>query len=147
MDETTLLEKLRRIEALFEGAVTSGEAVAADEARKRMLARLAEIHKTEVPVEYRFTLADVWSRKLLLALARRYGLKPYRYRGQRRTTLMVKVSKRFVDETLWPEFQQLSSVLQRHLDEVTERIISNSVHQDSSDASEVDAPAMLEGGK
>ncbi|TPW14302.1 MAG: hypothetical protein FD129_1107 [bacterium] len=147
MDESALLEKLRRIEALFEGATTSGEAVAAEEARGRMLARLAELQTTDVPIEYRFTMADVWSRKLLLALLRRYGLKPYRYRGQRRTTLMVKVSKRFVDEILWEEYQQLSSVLRRHLDEVTERIISNSVHADSSDASEVDAPAMLEGGK
>ena len=55
---------------------------------------------------FRFTLADTWSRKLFLSLLRRYDLKPYRYRGQRRTTVMVKVPKPFVHETLWPEFRQ-----------------------------------------
>ena len=41
-------------------------------------------------------MADDWSRQLFLALLRRYELKPYRYRGQRYTTVMVKVPKKFV---------------------------------------------------
>jgi hypothetical protein len=40
-------------------------------------------------VEFRFSLADQWSRHLLVALLRRYGIKPYRYSRQRRTTVMV----------------------------------------------------------
>jgi len=35
---------------------------------------------------------------------------------------MARVSRRFVDETLWDEYEQLSTVLRRHLDEVTHRI-------------------------
>ena len=30
------------------------------------------------PIEYRLTIATAWSDKLLLALLRRYDLKPYR---------------------------------------------------------------------
>jgi hypothetical protein len=36
---------------------------------------------------------------LLVALARRYGLKPYRYRRQRYSTLIVKAPERFLKET------------------------------------------------
>jgi hypothetical protein len=63
------------------------------------------------PIEYKFSVAGGGSAKLFLALCRRYGITPYRYRGQRRTTLMANVSRRFEKETLWPELEQLSAVL------------------------------------
>lgn len=139
-DEARLLDKLRAIEALFAGATTDGERVAAAEARARIQLRLEQIAAADPPIEYKFSVADGWSGKLLLALCRRYGIKPYRYRGQRRTTLMARVSRRFVDETLWPEYEQLSAVLRRHLEDVTDRIITAAIHQDVSEAAET-APA------
>src|SRR5258706_2686653 len=98
MDEAKLREKLSRIEALFAGATREGERVAAGEARRRIQERLQGVEKIDPPVEYRFSLPDTWSRKLFLALLRRYELKPYRYRGQRRTTVMVKAPAPFVNE-------------------------------------------------
>jgi hypothetical protein len=62
---------------------------------------------------------------------------------QRRTTVMVKVSRRFVDETLWPEFEQLSAVLRTHINDLTERIISTAIHQDVSDAAEAEVSGAL----
>ena len=109
--------------------------------------RLESVEKTEPLVEYKFTLADTWSRKVFMALLRRYDLKPYRYRGQRRTTVMVKVPRSFVDETLWPEFQQISSTLRTYLDEVTERIIADVIHADSSEAVEVAETKQLGAGR
>jgi hypothetical protein len=136
MDEARLLEKLRAIEALFVGATTDGERAAAGEARKRIQLRLKALEEADPPVEYKFSVGDGWSAKLFMALCRRYGIKPYRYRGQRRTTIVARVSRRFVDETLWPEFQQLSAVLRKHLDEMTERIIAAAIHEDTSEAAE-----------
>jgi hypothetical protein len=55
----------------------------------------------------------------------------------------VKVPKRFVDETLWPEFEQVDAALQAYLHEVTERIIAETIHRDSSEATEVaEAPRL-----
>ena len=143
MDEAKLREKLSRIEALFAGATTEGERVAAGEARRRIQARLESAAQLDPAVEFRFTLGDAWARKVFVALLRRYDLKPYRYRGQRRTTVMVKVPKRFVDETLWPEFEQVDAALQSYLEEVTDRIIADTIHRDSSEATEVaDAPKL-----
>ena len=132
-DERQLIEKLLRIETLFARAGTDGEKAAAAGAAERIRRRLEEVAKLDPPIEYRFTVADGWSRKLLLALLRRYGVRPYRYRNQRRTTVMARVSRQFVDETLWPEFEEFSRVLQAHLADVTDRIIGQAVSPESQD--------------
>jgi hypothetical protein len=128
MREQDLLDKLSKIERLYAGAATPGEKEAAADAIARIKRRLGETAKVERPIEYKFTLADGWSKKLFTALLRRYALRPYRYARQRRTTVMVRVPRSFVDETLWPEFLELSNVLQTYLDEVTERVISGAIH-------------------
>jgi len=134
MDERQLIEKLRLVEALFEGAGTAGEREAAASALDRLQRRLEEVQETDPPMEYRFTLADMWSRRLFVALLRRYGIRPYRYYRQRYTTVMAKVPQRFVDETLWPEYTELNKVLCTYLEETTERVIRHGVHEDSSEA-------------
>jgi len=143
MDEARLIDKLRLIEALFSGATTEGEKVAAERARDRILERLKLWEKEDPPVEYRFSMADMWSRKVFVALLRRYGIRPYRYSGQRYTTVMAKVSKRFVDETLWPEFQEFSETLRSYLSDVTDRVVQQVIHQDSSEAEVVEKPKQL----
>ncbi|NOY67895.1 MAG: hypothetical protein GXP53_00145 [Deltaproteobacteria bacterium] len=132
--EADLIEKLKRIEALFVGGATKGERDAAANALGRMHERLKNIQEADPPVEYKFTLADLWSRKLFVALLRRYDIKPYRYYRQRYTTVMARVSKKFVNKTLWPEFKELDKILRAYLEEVTNRVVSQSVHADSSEA-------------
>jgi hypothetical protein len=147
MDEAKLIEKLKLIEALFAGATTPGERVAADAARQRILERLKSFEVVDPAIEYKFTLGDHWSRRVFVALLRRYDLKPYRYRGQRHTTVMVKVSERFVEETLWPQFQQVSETLRAYLSEVTDRVVSQVLSADLSEAAEVNEPQALPASK
>ena len=143
LDEARLIEKLRAIEALHARPGSEGERAAAGNARARILERLRELADADPPVEYRFSMADMWSRRVFLALLRRYDIRPYRYRGQRHTTVMAKLSKRFVDETLWPEFEALSSTLRSYLDEVTSRVVGEVIHADVSEAAEEDQPKQL----
>jgi hypothetical protein len=126
-EERRLIEKLLRIEALYARPGTEGERVAASSARERIVARLRELERGEAPEEYRFSTGDIWGAKLMWALLRRYGVSPYRYSGQRHTTVMARVSRRFVDETLWPEYEQLRETLERYLEEVTERVIAQAL--------------------
>jgi len=132
--EMELKEKLRKIEILFAGASTSGERLAAQAARERIQAKLEELERQEKPVEMRFSLGDGWHLKLFTALCRRYGLKPYRKRGQHRTSVMLDVVPAFVEDILWPEFTQLADALREYLDEATERIIREEVFKDTGDA-------------
>jgi hypothetical protein len=56
---------------------------------------------------------------------------------------MVKAPKPFVHETLWPEYQQINAAMRAYLDGVTDRIIADVIHGDSSEATEVADPPKL----
>lgn len=136
-DREKLLETLRKIEALHAGAATPGERDAAASARERIRAKLVAISQREARVEFRFTLDNPWSRKIFVALLRRYGIEPYRYSRQRRTTVMARVPRSFVESTLMPEFQEMDAALTAHLERITDEIISQEISSDTSAAREV----------
>lgn len=133
MHEEDLARKLHSIEALFAGAKTDGERLAAGHARERILLRLREFEKRDPPVEYKFTLSSLWSKRLLVALLRRYGISPYRYARQRHTTVMARVSVSFVNDALWPEFIKLDEALHAYLDEVTARVIRENIFAEDTE--------------
>lgn len=133
MDEIAkLIETLRGVEKLYDGATTPGERVAAGCAKKRLDARLQEMLK-DSPVEMKFSLQNSWSRKLFTTLAKKYGLEPFRYARQRHTTVMLRITKKFCDEVLWPEFTKLDDILLTHLNEITDRVIREAIHNDVSE--------------
>lgn len=136
-EETQLREKMRKIEALFAGAGTEGERLAAGAALTRVRARLAALQREGPALEMQFSLGDQWSRRLFVALCRRYGLAPYRLYRQRLTTVMLRVPRRFVEEVLWPEFEELNLALLQYLNAVTLQLIREEVHGDASEAPEV----------
>ena len=141
--EGTLLEKLRKIEALHAGTTVDGEREAARRAAERIRARLAELRGRETEEELVYSLPDPWKRKLFVALCRRYGLTPYRERGRRFSTVIVKAPKTFQHGTLWPEFLALAKELDAHLAELTERVIREAIDADVSEAAEGDGPKAL----
>ena len=141
--ESALRDKLRKIEALFAGAGTAGEKAAAGAAADRIRARLRQEAGAEKPVEIRFSINDIWSRQLFMALCRRYGITPFRYRRMHKQTVIVTAPRGFVEAVLWPEFQDLSAALVAYLSEITERVIREEVHGETADAEERDEPRAL----
>jgi hypothetical protein len=135
--QSQLRDKLRKIEALFAGAGTAGERLAAEAALQRVRAKLAAMDREDPATELQFSLADQWSRHLFIALCRRYGLKPYRYHRQRRTTVMVRAPRRFIEQVFWREFRDLDEDLRAYLQEVTLKLIREEVYADTSEAPEV----------
>ncbi len=131
-DEQRLIDKLRRIEALFSRASSDGERVAAEEAASRVRDRLDEVRAGEL-LEFKFTLPDAWAKALFIALLRRSGLDPYRYSGQRRNTVMVRAPKQLINDEIWPEFQELHKTLHSYLSDVTKRVIATAIHGDVSE--------------
>ncbi len=141
--EETLRAKLRKIETLFAGAATPGEKAAASAAGDRIRARLRQAQGTEKAIEMKFSIADGWSRQLFIALCRRYGLRPFRYRRMHRQTIIVKAPKSFIERVLWPEFEELNAALTAYLAEITERVIKEEVYGDIGDVEEVDASRRI----
>jgi hypothetical protein len=141
--EGTLLEKLRKIEALHAGTTVDGEREAARRAAERIRARLAELRASEQDTELLYSLPDPWKRKLFLALCRRYGLKPFRQPGRRYSTVQLRAPKAFQEQTLWPEFLALSEELHAHLDELTTRVIREAIDEDISEPTDQAPPKAL----
>jgi hypothetical protein len=135
-DIAGLVAKLERIEALYAGAATEGERVAADEARRRIRARIERASVKDPAVELRFAIHNPWSRRLFTSLLRRYGLRPYRYPRQKRQTIMVRMPESAVDE-LWREFAALDEALRGHLDDLATMIVARAISPDTSDAAEI----------
>jgi thiol:disulfide interchange protein len=49
------------------------------------------------------------------------------------------------DDTLWPEFQQLSSAIRGYIDQLTDRVVADVIHGDASDVDERPEPRQLTG--
>ena len=141
--EDRLREKLRKIEALFAGAATAGEKAAAGAAADRIRRQFESASKTERPEEFKFSITDPWSRKLFIALCRRYGVRPYRYRRMHEQTIVIRAPASFALGVLWPEFEELSDALTLHLSEITDKIIREEVHAATGDAEEIEEPQRL----
>ena len=145
MTEQELIQRLGKIERLFAGATLQGERDAAASAIERVRAKLKEFERKEKPLEFKFSMGDGWNRKLFVALLRRYGIEPYRYPRQRYTTVMARMPKSFLDETLWPEFEELSEVLTKYISDITDKVIREHIYEDSSEAGVVAEPRQLGG--
>ena len=105
---------------------------------------MAATEKTEHSIEMSFRLPDPWKRRAFLALCRRYGLRPYRYPRQRYSTILVRAPRSFINQTLWPEYLEISRALEEYLQEATERIIREEVFGNAVEAEEQpEAPAGL----
>ncbi len=141
--EQTLREKLQKIEALFAGAATDGERAAAGAAADRIRSRLRTAAGGEKAIEVKFSISDTWSRQLFVALCRRYGLHPFRYRRMHRQTIIIRAPESFVKQVLWPEFEELSAALSAYLSEVTEKVIREELHGETGEADEVDEPRRI----
>ena len=57
---------------------------------------------------------------------------------------MAKIAPSFCDNTLWPEFQALSKVLNEYIASITEKVISEHIFKDSSEATVMEEPKQLE---
>ena len=141
--EMHLADKLRKIEALFAGAATSGEKQAAGAAAERIRLQLGVAKQQEPAIEFKVSLPDPWSRKLFGALCRRYGLRPFRYARMQQQTVLVRAPRSFVERTLWPEFTEINKALSAYLGEITDKVIHDEVHDEAGEADEVAEPRAL----
>ena len=142
-EDSDLKAKLAKLEALFRRAGSPGEKSAAGAAIERLQGRLAGSgEKREPEVELQHSLPDVWSADLFCAVCRKHGVRTYRYKRQRRTTVMVRVREREFDREAWPEYRRLHDELADYFNDVTDHLISRVMGSGDSSS----APLELEGG-
>jgi hypothetical protein len=147
MIDEQLRDKLRKIEALFAGAATDGERLAAGAAAERIREKLSKSAQQETASEIKFSIPDLWSRQLFVALCRRYGIQPFRYRRMHQQSIVIRAPRSFIETVLWPEFEELSAVLTAYLSDITEQIIREEVHGDTGDAEERTPQRKIKSGE
>ncbi len=141
-EDSDLKAKLAKLEALFRRAGSPGEKSAAGAAIERLQGRLAGSgEKREPEVELQHSLPDVWSAELFRAVCRKHGVRPYRYRRQRRTTVMVRAREREFDRRAWQECRRLHDELADCFNDVTDHLVCFMGSGGSGSA-----PLELEGG-
>ncbi len=120
--ELDLVDYFRASERLFAGLGAEGVAEA-DQARSRIRARLQALAGAPDVQEYQCPLKNDWEVLVFHALLKRYGLRPYRYRRQRKTTILVRVSKQFMNELLWPIFTDVCRELCLRFDRLADGLV------------------------
>ena len=128
-------EKLAKLEALFARGATAGERSAAGAARDRLQARLGPVPdgREEHETEMQYSLPDVWSVRIFVALCRKHGVRPYRYPRQRRTTVMVRVHQSSFERTVGEEFRMLHRELTVYFSEMVDHLIADAMSSDGDD--------------
>jgi hypothetical protein len=128
-------DRLRKLEALFARGATPGERAAAGAALNRFQSRLdlGGGESREPEIELQFSMPDAWALRLFIAICRKHGVKPYRYRRQRRTTVVVRVQQSVFDQTVHAEFQALHHELGSYFQEIVDHLISDAMHSDGND--------------
>lgn len=91
----------------------------AEQVKERIRARLQASATAADVEEFQFNLKNDWEMIVLQALLKRYGIKSYRYRKQRKSTVLFRVSKQFMDELLWPIFNDVAGKLFERFTQVT----------------------------
>lgn len=118
-----LADKIHKIEALIVGTTSEGERRAAEFAKQRLLDKIVA-----QPIEYTVRANSSWEKRLFVALCQKHGLKTYRYARQKYTTTMLRVSKPFMEQVLWPEFSKHSAIFGTLAGDIMNDLISK-IHQ------------------
>ena len=130
-----LRERLAKVEALFRQAGSPGEQAAAGAAMERLRGRLGNADEDGGPeTELQFSLPDMWSVRLFVAVCRKHGLSPFRYARQRRTTVMVRARERSFDRVVWAEFSRLQTELELYFQDVADYLITRAMGSDGDDS-------------
>ena len=135
VDDEELRAKLAKVQALFQDAGSPGERAAAAAAMDRLHDRLGTPDGNREPeVELQYSLPDMWSVRLFIAICRKHGVHPYRYARQRRTTVMVRARERAFDRLVWTEFSRPHTELEIYFADVTDHLITRAMGSDGDDS-------------
>jgi len=135
LDEKRIIEKLLKIQALYEKAASEGEKNAALAAMQRVTEQL-KTAQSVTQEEFKFSFNNPWSRRLFISLLRKHNIRPYRKPRQKGTTVMAVMTSEYCDKILWPEFLALDKELIGFINQATDEIIRKAVNPDISEPCE-----------
>ena len=70
----------------------------------------------------------------VVAVCRKHGVRPYRYRRQRRTSVVVRAREREFNRVVWPEYSRLQNELESYFEDVTDHLVNRVMGSDGDDS-------------
>ncbi len=119
--EQDLIKAFQRVEMRRAGISLSD--AHEEQARQHIIAQWKGSRHAPDVQEFHCPMKNEWEQLLFHGLLKRYGIRPYRYRKQRNSTIMIRVSKRFLHECLWPMFNELSLDLQQRFNAIVKTLL------------------------
>ncbi|MBI5617965.1 MAG: hypothetical protein HY943_16915 [Gammaproteobacteria bacterium] len=130
-DDATPMPKIDPIQTRPAGGTTP----TLERVRSELRARRLEAERNEPIVELRFKI-DAWTGGLFLALCHRYGITPYRHRGQRVTSATILGPEHFLNATFVPQYQAMLDQLNEQLAKMTQRLIAKTLEAPPAEPAE-----------
>lgn len=118
-DEQALIDSFRSIELKHSGLGAAN----ADRAEARIRGRFQDSVLAPDIQEFQFNLKHDWQTFVFHALLKRYGIRPYRYRKQRKSTILIRVSKQIMDDLLWPIFNDVAGGFAARINQMTMALV------------------------
>jgi len=60
-----------------------------------------------------------------------------------RQSIVIQAPESFINQVLWPEFQELNAALTDYFSEITDRVIREEVHVETNDTDQVAETARI----
>jgi hypothetical protein len=115
--ESVLVDKLAEIESKHAAGKIGEGAI---EAIRR---QLGERRAREGDIEYRCSVADPSMQRVFVVVCERYGIEPYRVPRQRQSTISIRAPRSFIQEILWPLFEEMARLVEEWLYEKTSELM------------------------
>lgn len=115
--ESALVEKLAEVESKHAAGKSGADAI---EVIRR---QIEERRAREGEIEYRCSVADPSMQRVFVAVCERYGIEPYRVPRQRQSTISIRAPRSFIQEILWPLFEEMGRVVEAWLYEKTSELM------------------------
>ncbi len=120
--EQTLIEAFRISEARH-ARLVGAEVTDSELARARISEMLKQSATAPDIQEFQCGAKQDWERVIFCAICKRFGITVYRYSNQRKTTVLVRLSKQFMDDVLWPIYLDVANSVARRFTEVTSGLL------------------------
>ena len=122
METDTGAAEAAQLEQIWRGYVTGDP--------RQQLARWRE---RQGDVEARMSVPTLATRRVLMAVCQRYGLRVYRHPRQRQSTMCVQAPAGFMEEVFAPLLEAMAEVVEEASRRTTDRIVDGWLEQSESD--------------
>jgi len=90
---------------------------------KKMVLPLEEIEEISI------NTLTMWNKNIFLTLCIKYNIKPYRYKGDRKTVVNVQCTEHFMQNVFFPEYLKFTKILHESIEANLKEVIENILYE------------------